>query len=107
MRYSQVKGEDYPKVFAPTLQMETLQLMITLLASRKWMGRQLDFKTAFLNGTLEETIYMEQPPGFMDPGYPDWVCELLRSLYILKQLPRQWNKALHIDLLHLGLTKSS
>lgn len=80
--------------------------MFTLLASRKWVGRQLDFKTAFLNGSLDETIYMEQPPGFVDPNHPDWVCELLRSLYGLKQSPRQWNKALHLALIRLGLTQS-
>lgn len=106
MGYSQVKGEDYDEVFAPTLRMETLRLMFTLLASRKWVGRQLDFKTAFLNGSLDETIYMEQPPGFFDPNHPDWVCELLRSLYGLKQSPRQWNKALHLALIRLGLTQS-
>lgn len=106
MGYSQVKGEDYDEVFAPTLRMETLRLMFSLLASKKWVGRQLDFKTAFLNGSLDETIYMEQPPGFEDPEHPYWVCELLRSLYGLEQSPRQWNKALHTALIRLGLTQS-
>lgn len=60
----------------------------------------------FLNGHLDETLYMAQPEGFEDPDHPDWVCELLRLLYGLKQSPRQWNKELHIALLRLGLTWS-
>ncbi|PLW35354.1 hypothetical protein PCASD_15517 [Puccinia coronata f. sp. avenae] len=61
MGYTQVQGLDYDKVFSPTLRMETLCLICTLLAVRKWKGRQVDFKTAFLNGRLDEPIYMEQP----------------------------------------------
>jgi hypothetical protein len=66
----------------------------------------VDFKTAFLNGHLDKPIYMEQPPGFEDPQHPDWVCEVNRSLYGLKQSPRQWNIELHKALLDLGLSNS-
>jgi hypothetical protein len=76
------------------------------MAIRDWTGRQVDFKTAFLNGNLEHTVYMEQPPGFEDPTHPDWVCQLDRSLYGLKQSPHQWNSALHKALTELGLTNS-
>ncbi|PLW29098.1 hypothetical protein PCASD_19758 [Puccinia coronata f. sp. avenae] len=76
MGYSQVHGLDYDKVFSPTLRQETLWLIFSLLASRNWKGRQVDFKTAFLNGHLDTPIFMEQPPGFEDPQHPDWVCEV-------------------------------
>jgi hypothetical protein len=106
MGYSQVHGLDYNEVFSPTLRLETLRLIFSLLASRGWKGRQVDFKTAFLNGHLDKPIYMEQPPGFEDPQHPDWVCEVSRSLYGLKQSPRQWNIELHKALLDLGLSNS-
>ena len=104
--YSQIQGLDYDEVFSPTLRLETLRLIFSLLASRGWKGRQVDFKTAFLNGHLDKPVFMEQPPGFEDPQYPDWVCEVNRSLYGLKQSPRQWNIELHKALLDLGLTNS-
>lgn len=106
MGYSQVKGEDYDEVFAPTLCLETLRLIFSLLVAKHWVARQVDFKTAFLNGKLDETLYMEQPPGFQNPDFPDWVCEISQSLYGLKQSPRQWNKELHVALIQLGLNQS-
>jgi transposase InsO family protein len=106
MGYSQIHGLDYDEIFSPTLRLETLRLICSLLAIRDWKGRQVDFKTAFLNGHLDHTVYMEQPPGFEDPIHPDWVCKLDRSLYGLKQSPRQWNAALHKALTDLGLSNS-
>jgi hypothetical protein len=106
MGYSQVHGLDYDEVFSPTLRLETLRLICSLLAIRRWKGRQVDFKTAFLNGHLDKPVFMEQPPGFEDPLHPDWVCEVNRSLYGLKQSPRQWNIELHKALLGLGLSNS-
>lgn len=87
MGYSQEKGIDYNEVFAPTTRLETLRLVLSLMASKRWKGQQLDFKTAFLNGHVEENIYMEQPEGYVDSDYPDHICLLLRSLYGLKKLP--------------------
>jgi hypothetical protein len=54
----------------------------------------MDVKTAFLNGTLDEGIYMCQPPGFEDQEHPDWVWKLLKAIYQLKQAGCQWNKTL-------------
>jgi hypothetical protein len=107
MGYSQVQGLDYDQVFSPTLRLETLRLIFSLLASRSWKGRQVDFKTAFLNGHLDTPVYMEQPPGFEDPLHPDWVCEVSQSLYGLKQSPRQWNIELHKALLEVGWSNST
>jgi ATP-binding cassette subfamily B (MDR/TAP) protein 1 len=104
MGYSQVHGLDYQEVFLPTLWLETLRLILSLLAAQNWMGCQVDFTTAFLNGYLNHEVFMEQPPGYEDSQHPDWVCQLDRSLYGLKQSPWQWNVELHKVLLDLGLT---
>jgi hypothetical protein len=106
MGYSQIHGLDYEEVFSPTLRLETLQLIYSLMAIKKWAGRQIEFKTAFLNGWLDEQIFMEQPPRFEDQHNPDYVCEVKRLLYGLKQAPRQWNIKLHNTLIDLGLTCS-
>lgn len=111
MGYSQTKGIDFDEVFAPTTRFETLRLIMSLLGakgrgSRSWSGYQVDFKTAFLNGKLDHVIYMTQPPGYEDEKFPDHVCEMLGSLYGLKQSPRQWNQALHNLLISLGLSQS-
>jgi hypothetical protein len=106
MGYLQVHGIDYLEVFAPTMRLKTLHLILSLLAVWKWKGHQVDFKTAFLNRKLSEPVYMSQPPGFEDPEHPDWVCEVERSIYGLKQSPREWNLELHSALVTIGLTQS-
>lgn len=106
MGFTQEKGIDYDEVFAPTTRIETLRLVLSLLGAKRWSGYQVDFKSAFLNGSLDHTIYMSQPPGFEDPDHPDWVCEVTGSIYGLKQSPRQWNKNLHALLIDVGLTQS-
>lgn len=105
MGFSQVQGLDFSEVFAPTLRLETLQLLLSLLGNKGWVGRQIDFKTAFLNGHLDEPVYMCQPPGFKDPAHPDWVCKVSRAIYSLCQPPRQWNIELNSALVSLGLTR--
>jgi hypothetical protein len=106
MGYLQVHGIYYQEVFSPILCLETLCLICSLLAARNWKGCQVNFKKAFLNGHLNEPIYMEQPLGFEDSLRPDWVCQVNRSLYGLKQSPQQWNIKLHKSLISLGLTNS-
>ena len=64
----------------------------------------MDFSFAFLNGDLDETIYMKQPEGFVEQG-PDYVCRLKKSLYGLKQSARQWNRKLHETLVKLGFSR--
>jgi hypothetical protein len=107
MGYSQIHGVDYEEVFSLTLGLETLRLLYSLMAIKSWSGRQVDFKTAFLNGHLDKQIFMEQPPGFEDNVHPDYVCEVQRSLYSSKQAPRQWNLELHNALVKLGLSYSA
>lgn len=66
---------------------------------------QLDIKTAFLYGDLDEEIYMEQPKGFITPGRETGVCRLVKSLYGLKQAPRCWNEKFNKFITKLGLTR--
>ena len=65
--------------------------MISLVAQHKWLIYQLDVKSAFLNGFLEEEIYIEQPSGYVQNGHEDKVYKLKKALYGLKQAPRAWN----------------
>jgi hypothetical protein len=82
--YSQIPGVDYNDVFSP---MVTIRTFLSIVASHDLELEQLDVKTAFLHGELEEDIYMDQPEGFIVPGKDKYVCKLKRSLYGLKQSP--------------------
>nr|GFD19338.1 putative retrotransposon protein [Tanacetum cinerariifolium] len=66
----------------------------------------MDVKTAFLNGRLDEDIYMEQPEGYVDPKYPNYVCKLQRSIYGLKQASCQWNKRFDEDIKNFGFIQN-
>ena len=87
---SQQFGVDCDDTFSPVVKPATIRTVLSLALSRNWPIHQLDVKNAFLNGNLSETVYMYQPPGFVDPRFPHHVCQLQRSLYGLKQAPRAW-----------------
>jgi hypothetical protein len=89
--YRQKAGIDYDEVFAPVARMETIRLLISQAAQFKWPIYQMDVKSAFLNGVLEEEVYVEQPPGYMKAGHESSVLKLKKALYGLKQAPRAWN----------------
>ncbi|KAG7548053.1 Reverse transcriptase RNA-dependent DNA polymerase [Arabidopsis suecica] len=79
---SQEIGIDYDETFSPVVKPATIRLVLELSLSHKWPIHQLDVKNAFLNGTLDETVYMHQPPGFRDPTKPDHVCLLKRFFFV-------------------------
>lgn len=81
---------DYFETFAPVARHDTIKLQIALAAQRNWKIHQLDIKSAFLNGELEEDVFVEQPDGFILGSVPDHVCKLRKALYGLKQDPRTW-----------------
>ncbi|KAJ0388839.1 hypothetical protein ATCC90586_010927 [Pythium insidiosum] len=81
-------GVDFEETFAPVAKFTSIRIILSLAAQYKLVLHQMDDKTAFLNGLLDEEIYMKQPEGFVDPKHPDHVCKLKRALYGLKQSPR-------------------
>jgi len=90
--YTQKEGEDYFDTYSPVARMTTIRVLLFLAASHGLLVHQMDVKTAFLNGELEEEIYMDQPDGFVANGQEGKVCKLLKSLYGLKQAPKQWHE---------------
>ncbi len=103
--FMQREGIDYNEVFAPVSKHTTLRTLLALAAAEDMEVHQLDIKTAFLNGELEETIYMSQPEGYAEGGH-NTVCHLHKSLYGLKQAPRAWNTRLKQELEDMGFTAS-
>ncbi|KAK3004468.1 hypothetical protein RJ639_018181 [Escallonia herrerae] len=89
--YKQRAGIDYDEVFAPVARLETIRLLISLAALNKWKIHQIDVKLAFLNGFLDEEVYIEQPKGYVVRGHEDKVLRLKKAMYGLKQAPRAWN----------------
>ena len=105
--YSQKAGIDYEEVFAPVAQMETIRTFIALAAQGGWEIHHMDVKSAFLNGHIEETIYVKQLDGFVQKGKEGHVLRLMKALYGLKQAPRAWYVKLDSCLSSLGFHKSS
>jgi hypothetical protein len=87
--FSQVEGIDYNETFSLVAKMNSIFLVLSLVASHKWEVDQMDVKSAFLHGDLKEEIYMEQPPSYVHND-SSLVCCLKKSLYGLKQAPRAW-----------------
>jgi hypothetical protein len=99
-------GIDYHETFSPIIKLATIRLLPALAVHFDWELRQLEVSNAFLHGLLNEEVYMEQPPGFVDPMYPEFVCQLHKSLYGLKQAPRARFTRLSHALLDLGFFAS-
>ncbi|GJT97762.1 retrovirus-related pol polyprotein from transposon TNT 1-94 [Tanacetum coccineum] len=90
--FDQREGIDFNEVFSPVVRHTSIRVLLSIVALQDLELEQLDVKTTFLHGHLEEEIYVEQPEGFKVPGKEDHVCRLKKSLYGLKQSPRQWYK---------------
>jgi hypothetical protein len=105
--YAQKEGLDFNETFAPVAKMTSIRTLLALAAQYDLEVHQMDVKTAFLNGFLDEEIYMQQPEGFVVPGKEHLVCRLVRSLYGLKQAPRAWYQRLDDFLLHQGFERTS
>lgn len=103
--FSQRPGVDFDETYSPTATMDSLRLLLSLAASNGWNYIQLDVSSAFLNGNLEEEIFMEQPEGYVDQQFPQKVWRLKKALYGLKQAPRVWNKTISHFFLEMGLTQ--
>jgi hypothetical protein len=103
--FMQREGVDFTEVFAPVSKHTTLRVLLSQVAKEAMHLHQLDVKTAFLNGELEEDIYMKQPPGY-EQGGPHMVCHLHKALYGLRQAPRMWYAKLKSELEKIGFKAS-
>jgi hypothetical protein len=105
--YAQRRGIDYNEVFAPTMRWASIRLILALAALWDWEVESLDVSNAYLNGVLPEdvAVYMEQPEGFKNEEYPNWVCRLVKGLYGMKQAGRLWYQKLGEVLEKLGFQR--
>jgi hypothetical protein len=104
--FSQKEGIDYEKTFTPMARYTSIRTIIALVAKMKWKLHQMDVKTNFLNGVMEEEVYIDQPQGFEVEDRKSHVCRLKKALYRLKQAPRAWYGRIDSFLMSLGFTKS-
>jgi hypothetical protein len=104
--FMQIPGIDFDETFSPVARFESLRLLLALAALEDWEIHQLDVKSVFLNGVLEEEIYMEQPQGFILAGQETKVCHLRKAIYGLKQASRVWNLQFHAVLTELGFMRT-
>ncbi|KAL8108741.1 hypothetical protein AgCh_025001 [Apium graveolens] len=105
--YSQEEGIDYDETFTPVERLEAIRIFLAFVAHSNFKVYQMDVRSAFLNGELEEEVYVQQPPGFEDPEFPNFVYKLLKALYGLKQAPRAWYDTLSEFILKDGFTRGT
>jgi len=104
--FTQQDGIDYLEMFSLVIKPTTVHLVLTIVVLYGWNIHKLDVYNAFLNGILQEEVYLTQPPGFVDPALPSHVCRLHKSLYGLKQAPRAWYNRLSEFLISIGFQAS-
>ena len=104
--FQQTAGIDFNETFSPVIKPCTIRVILTLAASYNWDIQQIDINNAFLNGDLQEVVFMSQPEGFVDSQFPHHVCRLNKALYGLKQAPRAWFDKLKTALVHWGFKNS-
>ncbi|GKD98518.1 putative RNA-directed DNA polymerase [Tanacetum coccineum] len=100
--FRQREGLDYFDTYSPVTRITSIRMIIAIVALRNLEIHQMDVKTVFLNGDLEEEIYINQPKGFIDPGQEGKVYRLVKSLYGLKQAPKQWHQKFDHTMLESG-----
>ena len=88
--YTQVEGIDFDETFAPVARLESIRILLAIASHLNFKLYQMDIKSVFLNGMLQEEVYVEEPKGFVDPHRPDDVYKLKRALYGLKQASKAW-----------------
>nr|GEW96257.1 hypothetical protein [Tanacetum cinerariifolium]GEW96298.1 hypothetical protein [Tanacetum cinerariifolium] len=103
--HTQKEGIDYEEVFAPVARIEAIRIFLACASFMSFMVYQMDVKSAFLYGTIEEEVYDYQPPGFEDLDHPDKVYKVVKALYGLHQAPRAWYETLANYLLENGFQR--
>lgn len=97
--FHQAPGFDFLKTFSLVIKPATIKIILTIAASLHWLVHQLDINNAFLNGSLQEKVFMSQPQDFDHPQFPHHVCQLNKARYSLKQAPHAWFDKLRHTLL--------
>ncbi|GJY48529.1 putative ribonuclease H-like domain-containing protein [Tanacetum coccineum] len=105
--YTQEEGIDYNEVFAPVARIEAIRLFLAHASFMGFIVYQIDVKSAFLYGTIEEEVYVCQPPSFEDLQFPDKVYKVEKALYGLHQAPRAWYETLSTYLLENGFRRGT
>ncbi|KAL3510488.1 hypothetical protein ACH5RR_029889 [Cinchona calisaya] len=103
--FTQRPGIDFHSTFSPVIKPAIVRIVLSLAIQNNWVMHQLDVNNAFLQGYLEEEVFMRQPPDFEHPKLPNHVCRLHKAIYGLKQAPRAWYNELQF-LVSLGFHKS-
>jgi hypothetical protein len=101
--FTQVEGLDFGETYVPVARLESIRILIAYATNHDFKLYQMDVKSVFLNGPLQELVYVEQPPGFEDPKKTNHVFLLYKALYGLKQAPRAWSECLKGFLLKMVL----
>ena len=104
--FRQKQGIDYDEIFSPVAMLKSIRIMLAIAAYYDYEIWQMDVKTAFLNGFLEEEVYMSQPEGFVSNDRPNLVCRLKKSIYGLKQASRSWNIRFDVTIKEFGFIKN-
>ena len=105
--YAQKFGFDYLETFSPVVRFSSIRALIAFAVQNDMLIHQMDVVTAFLNGDLDEDIYMQQPDGYVQSGSEHLVCKLKKSLYGLKQAPRCWNLAFKKHMESIGFRQTT
>nr|GFB14656.1 retrovirus-related Pol polyprotein from transposon TNT 1-94 [Tanacetum cinerariifolium] len=105
--YRQEEGIDFEESFALVARLEAIRIFLAYDAQKNMVVYQMDVNTAFLNGNLQEEVYVSQSNGFVDPDNPNYVYKLKKALYGLKQSPRAWYDMLSSFLLSQDFSKGS
>jgi hypothetical protein len=105
--YAQTYGIDYEDTYSPVAKMTTVRAIIVMATAKGWSLHQMDVKNVFLHEDLQEEVYMEQPPGYVDQTHPNLVCRLKKTLYGLKQAPRAWSDKIGQYLVTSGFETSN
>ncbi len=105
--YAQTYGIDYEETHSPIAKMTTIRAIIAMVAAKGWSLHQMDVNNVFHHGDLQEEVYMEQPPGYVDQTHPNLVCRLKKTLYGLKQAPRAWSDKIGQYLVTSGFQTSN
>lgn len=88
--FTQTAGLDFFDTFSPVVKPATVRIILSIVATLNWPVHQVDINNAFVNGALQEIVYMAQSLGFEDKSKPNYVCKLHKALYGLKQAPQAW-----------------